>query len=57
MDDKFEELYNESMELLDYMLTLPGSSTASEVALFNSRMRYIDSIIHEMKVLNKSTEA
>lgn len=51
MPDEFASLSKEGLDLLNHMLTLPDPSTVSERALFNSRMRYSDSIIAKMKIL------
>ena len=49
--DEFTKLSVEGLDLLDYMLTLPSPRTVSERALYNSRMRYVDSIIAKQKIM------
>jgi len=58
--DRYEELSRHGLELLDEMWELEKerpSTTPSTESLFNSRMRYIDSITAKLKRLNQSLEA
>lgn len=57
MSDEFASLSKEGLGLLDFMLTLSSPSTISERALFNSRMRYTDSIIAKLKKINDAQVA